>query len=89
MDKKIKPSEVIAARFQVSNETAKFFLGRVQKSFKTERPPHQLVVDFMSGQSYDALPKPYQIAKALNEKGIWAYPLNSEPAEPVDEDELY
>jgi len=25
----------------------------------------------------------------LNEKGIWAYPLNSEPAEPVDEDELY
>ena len=89
MDKKPKPFELTAVRFQISNESAKYFLGRVQKSFKIEKPPHQLIVDFMSGQDFDFLPKPYQVAKAMNEKGIWAYQLNSEPAEPVDEEDLY
>jgi hypothetical protein len=38
---KIKPYEKIASQFQMSKESAKYFLGSVQKSFKTEKPPHQ------------------------------------------------
>ncbi|MBP8048310.1 MAG: hypothetical protein KAY64_06160 [Anaerolineales bacterium] len=86
---KIKPFEVISSKFQISRESAKYFLGRVQKSFKTEKPTHQLILDFMNGQKFDELPMPYQIAKAMNEKGIWAYPLNSEPPELVDDEDLY
>ena len=89
MDKKIKPFEVIASRFQISKESAKYFLGRVQKSFKMDRPQHQLIVDFMAEQKFDELPQPYDIAKAMNEKGVWAYPLNSEPAILVDDEDLY
>ena len=86
---KIKPFEVISSKFQISRESAKYFLGRVQKSFKTEKPTHQLILDFMNGQKFDELPMPYQIAKAMNEKGVWAYPLNSEPPELVDDEDLY
>ncbi len=86
---KISPFEVIASRFQISKESAKYFLGRVQKSFKVEKPPHQLILDFMAGQEYDTLPKPYQIAKMMNEGGVWVYPLNSEPPEPADEEDGY
>ena len=86
---KIKPFEVISSKFQISRESAKYFLGRVQKSFKTEKPTHQLILDFMNGQKFDELPMPYQIAKAMNEKGVWAYPLNSEPPELVDDGDLY
>lgn len=86
---KIKPFEVISSKFQISRESAKYFLGRVQKSFKTEKPTHQLILDFMSGQKFDELPMPYQIAKAMNEKGVWAHPLNSEPPELVDDEDLY
>jgi hypothetical protein len=86
---KTKPFEVIAERFQISKESAKYFLGRVQKSFKTEKPPHQLILDFMGGQEYDSLPKPYQIAKTMNECGVWVYPLNAEPPEPADEEDGY
>jgi len=82
---KTKPFEVIALRFQISKESAKYFLGRVQKSFKTEKPPHQLIIEFMSGQTFESLPKPYQVAKLMNEGGIWAYQLIAEPPEPVDE----
>ena len=31
---KTKPSDVIAARYQISRESAKYFLIRVQKSFR-------------------------------------------------------
>ena len=86
---KIKPFEVISSKFQISRESAKYFLGRVQKSFKTEKPTHQLILDFMNGQKFDELPMPYQVAKAMNEKGVWAYPLNSEPPELVDDEDLY
>lgn len=86
---KSKPFEIIAARFQISNESARYFLIKVQKSFKTEKPPHQLIVDFMSGQTYEKLPKPYEIARMINEAGIWAHPLNPEPPSPVDEEDLY
>jgi hypothetical protein len=82
---KIKPFEIIASQFQISKESAKYFLGRVQKSFKKEKPPHQLIIDFMGGQTFESLPKPYQVAKMMNESGVWAYPLNAEPPEPVDE----
>ena len=39
---KSKPFEIIAVQFRISRESAKYFLIRVQKSFKTEKPPHQL-----------------------------------------------
>ncbi len=82
---KIKPFEVISSRFQISKESAKYFLGRVQKSFKTEKPPHHLIIDFRGGQEFESLPKPYQVAKLMNEGGVWVYPLNAEPPEPIDE----
>jgi hypothetical protein len=84
-----KPFEIIAARFQISNESAKYFLGRVQKSFKTEKPPHQLIVEFMSGETFESLPKPHQVAIMMNENGLWAHPMNPEPPEPMDEVDLY
>ena len=82
---KTKPFEVIALRFRISKESAKYFLGRVQKSFKKEKPPHQLIIDFMGGQNFESLPKPYEVAKMMNESGVWTYPMNAEPDEPVDE----
>jgi hypothetical protein len=84
-----KPFEIVAARFQISNESAKYFLARVQKSFKTEKPPHQLIVDFMSAQTFETPPKPHQIARRMQEEGIWAHPLNPEPRSPVDEEDIY
>jgi hypothetical protein len=86
---KTKPFEKIAARFQISNESAKYFLGQVQKSFKVEKPPHQLILDFMDGQKYEALPKPYHVAKGMNDGGLWVFPMNAEPVDPEDEEDLY
>jgi hypothetical protein len=89
---KTKPFEIISARFQISKESAKYFLIRVQKSFKTEKPPHQTIVDFMSGQTFEMLPKPYQVARMMHESGVWTQPLHAEPRELVsadDEDDLY
>jgi len=86
---KTKPFEIIAVRFQISRETAKYFLIRVQKSFKTEKPPHQLILDFINGQNFDSLPKPHQVATMMNESGLWVHPLNSEPPTPVDEEDTY
>jgi hypothetical protein len=88
MDKN-KPFEIIAARFQISRESAKYFLIRVQKSFKIEKPPHQLIVDFMSGQTFQSLPKPYEVAREMHDSGAWSHALNAEPREPVDEPDLY
>jgi hypothetical protein len=88
MDKS-KPSEIIAARFQISKESARYFLDRVQKSFREEKPPHQLIVEFMSAETFELLPKPHQVARMMNETGIWSRPLNPEPPSPVDEEDLY
>jgi hypothetical protein len=88
MDKS-KPFEIIAARFQISVESARYFLGKVQKSFKTEKPSHQLIVEFMSAETFETLPKPHQIARLMNERGVWVYALNPEPASPRDEPDLY
>jgi hypothetical protein len=88
---KTKPFEMISARFQISRESAKYFLIRVQKSFKTEKPPHQLIVEFMSGHSFESLPKPHEVATMMQESGTWVHPLNAPPPSPVamDEEEFY
>jgi hypothetical protein len=76
---KTKPFEIIAVQFRISRESAKYFLIRVQKSFKTEKPPHQLILEFMNGQNFASLPKPYQVAAMMNQSGVWVRPLNAEP----------
>lgn len=80
---KTKPFEVVAARFQISRESAKYFLTRVQKSFKTEKPPHQLILKFIQEQNFESLPKPHHVASRMNETGLWSYPLNPEPPDPI------
>ena len=76
---KTKPFEIIAVQFRISRESAKYFLIRVQKSFKTEKPPHPLILEFMNGQNFESLPKPHQVARMMNERGVWVHPLNPEP----------
>ena len=76
---KIKPFEIIAEQFQISKECAKYFLNRVQKSFKLERPPHKLIVEFVQTQEFEFVPTPYDVASALQERGVWAYELDSPP----------
>lgn len=87
--KQSNPFEIIAARFQISLESAKYFLARIQKGFKTEKPPHQLIVEFMSGQTFDKLPKPHDVARMMHENGVWQYPLNPEPPTLVDEEDIH
>ncbi len=76
---KIKPYEQIAARFQVSKESAKYFLNHVQKSFKTERPSHKVILEFVESQQLEFLLTPYEVATLMNESGAWAYELGSPP----------
>jgi hypothetical protein len=83
---KIKPIEKISMRFQISRESAKYFLGRVQKSFKSEKPSHQLIAEFIDAQDFESLPRPHQLATMLNKSGVWAFPLAAEPPAPIDED---
>ena len=85
---KLKPYQLIASKFQISEESAKYFLGRVHKSFKKERPPHALILEFMEAQDIEIPPDPYDIAAMMNETGIWVYALNSPPAILVDEEEV-
>ena len=86
---KAKPFQILAVRFQISRESAKYFLTRVKKSFKTEKPPHQLILKFMEEKDFESLPKPYHVAALMNEAGLWTYPMNAEPRSPVDEEDLY
>lgn len=86
---KIKPFELISTRFQISRESAKYFLVRVQRSFKTEKPPHQLIIDFMDKHSFETLPRPHQVATMMHESGVWAQPLNPAPPIPMDEEDFY
>lgn len=85
---KLKPFEVISSRFQISKESAKYYLGRVQKSFRTERPPHQLILRFIDIQGFESLPSPYQLAAMMNENGVWVHTLNAEPRSPLDPEAL-
>ena len=82
---KTRPFERIAAQFQISRESAKYFLIRVQKSFKTEKPPHQLILDFMDSQNFESLPRPHHVAVLMNQGGVWVHPMNPEPPTPAGE----
>jgi hypothetical protein len=86
---KTKPFEILAVQFQISRESAKYFLIRVQKSFKTEKPPHQLILEFMNGKKFESLPKPHQVATLMKESGVWVHPLHAAPPEPLDEEDIY
>ena len=85
---KIKPYEKIAERFQISNESAKYFLNHVQKSFKTERPPHKLILEFIESQNLEILLTPYEVATMMQESSIWAYALGSPPPVIVDDEDV-
>lgn len=84
----LRPFQRIASKFQISEESAKYFLGRVQKSFKKEKPPHLLILDFIEDQGIDYIPEPYDIAELMYEKGIWIHDLNSPPPIFVDDGEV-
>ena len=86
---KIKPFERIASKFQISKESAKYFLNHVQKSFKTEKPSHKLILEFIETQKIEILLTPYEVAALMNEKGVWAYTLNTAPPIIVDDEDLY
>lgn len=87
---KTKPFEETARRFGISNESAKYYLNRIQKSFKTEKPPHKLIVEFFEAQAIEALPAaPYTIAALMREKGVWVYELNAPPPPVADEEDAY
>jgi len=86
---KLKPFQKIASQFQISEESAKFFLGRVQKSFKMERPSHKLILEFIETQGMEYLLTPYELAAMLNESGAWPYALVTEPPAIVDDEDLY
>jgi len=86
---KPKPFESIAARYKISNESAKYFLGRVQKSFKTEKPPQQLIVDFIYTKKLKSLPEPHALAALMNESGLWVHALNVAPPPLINEPDEY
>jgi hypothetical protein len=86
MDTK-KPFEKLAAQFQISHESAKYFLGRVQKSFKTERPSHALILEFIQAQKFAVPPTPYEVASMMYESGAWVFALNSAPPIIIDDEE--
>jgi len=84
----LKPSQKIASKFQVSNETAKYFLGRVQKCFKKERPTHALILEFIEAQEMEILLEPYDIAALMKDTGVWDYAMNSAPPILVDDGDV-
>lgn len=86
---KIKAFEKIASLFQISNESAKYFLNHVQKSFKMERPPHKLIFEFVEAQNYGFKPTPYDVALAMKESGVWSYDLGSPPPAVEDDEDIY
>lgn len=86
---KVRPFEQIARIFQMSNESAKYFLNHVQKSFKVERPPHKLILEFVEKQGYDFVPTAYDVASAMKESGIWNHDLYSAPPAVRDDEDIY
>ena len=75
----LKPYQRIASRFQVSQESGKYFLNHIQKSFKVERPSHALILEFIEKQNLEIMLTPYEVAALMHEKGAWAYALGSPP----------
>ena len=86
---KIKAYEEIARMFAISNESAKYFLNHVQKSFKVERPPHKLILEFVREKKYGVKPIAYDVASAMKEGGVWDFALGSPPPKTEDEEDLY
>ena len=82
---KIKPYEQIAVRYQISKESAKYFLNHVQKSFKTERPSHKLILEFIESEQLEILQTPYEVATMMQESGAWPFALGSPPPMIVDD----
>ncbi len=74
----IKPIEKLAEQFELSRESAKYYLGQVQKAFKVEKPPHKLIIDFIDGQELTNLPVAAKLAMMMKENGIWVYELTHE-----------
>jgi hypothetical protein len=89
MPNKIKPYERIAKIFQISNESAKYLLNHVQKSFKSEKPNHSLILEFIETLQFEFVPTPYDIASAMKENGVWNYELSSPPPKIEDEEDIY
>lgn len=84
---KTKPYEKIATQFQISQESAKYFLNHVQKSFRTERPSHKLILEFIESQNFEFLLTPYDVATLMNESGAWTYPLGTPPPVIMDDED--
>ena len=85
---KVKPYERIASQFQISNESAKYFLNHVQKSFKTERPTHIFILEFVEAQQLEVLLTPYEVAVMMQESGAWPYALGTPPPMIVDDEDV-
>lgn len=75
----IKPIEKMAEQYGVSKESAKYYLGQVQKAFKVDKPPHKLIVEFIDAQEFDTLPLAAKLALMLKENGVWVHELVNEP----------
>jgi hypothetical protein len=86
---KSRPFELLSVRFRISRESAKYFLTRVQKSFTKEKPTHQLILEFLEENKFEALPRPYEVARLMNEAGVWTDALQPEPSVPLNEEDLY
>ena len=85
----IKPVEKIAEQYQLSKESAKYYIGRVQKAFKVEKPPHKLIVDFIEAQEFKTLPLAEKVALMMKEGNVWVHELTSEPIpDPVEGEEI-
>ena len=85
---KVKPFEKIASQFKISQESAKYFLGCVQKSFKTERPSHKLILEYMEAQKLKSLLTAYEVAAMMKESGVWVYELTTAPPASVEDEVL-
>ncbi len=75
----IKPIEKIAERYHLSKESAKYYVGRIQKAFRVEKPPHKLIVDFIEAQEFKNLPLAEKVALMMRESNIWVHELTTEP----------
>lgn len=85
----VKPIEKIAEQFELSKESAKYYLGQVQKAFKVEKPPYKLIVEFIDAQELNSLPVAAKLALMLKENSVWVHELTNEPQpDPVEGEEL-
>lgn len=75
----VKPIEKVAEQYELSKESAKYYLGQVQKAFKVDKPPHKLIVEFIDAQEFKSLPLAAKLALMLKESGVWVFELTNEP----------